>query len=75
MSVIDVREDDNRVVDTVVFANSHCSEGDGQAYRIENCHGYVFLADPDDMLVINSKQHAQDLIKALNKAIELGWLT
>jgi hypothetical protein len=30
--------------------------------------------DSDRELVIRNKEHAENLIKALNKAIELGWL-
>jgi len=40
--------------------------------------GGAYVSSIDDgergLIVVKNKEHAQNLIKALNKAIELGWL-
>jgi hypothetical protein len=42
---------------------------------LRNSHGGVEVIDIETErdLRVRSKEHAQNLIKALNKAIELGW--
>ena len=36
--------------------------------------GSFEIKDVDDSVFIESKQHALNLIKAVNKAIDLGWV-
>jgi hypothetical protein len=70
--IYDVRQRDE-VVTGIVFSEqhhkgcviAHAMEPDGEAVRITDGHEYMYVID---------KYHAQDMIKALNKAIELGWL-
>lgn len=42
----------------------------------KNSDGDIFINDQDcnNFVAINSKEHALNLIKALNKAIDLGWV-
>lgn len=80
MATFDVRLENTAEVDTITFADSR---GGGQE---EYCQGYsirksidfnsgIQIDDDDDSFVlISTKQHALDMIKALEKAIELGWL-
>ena len=77
MSTYDVRSNNEEVIDEIVFAEKYC--GGSQAFRIcqdwSSTHEkYIVISDGCDFTIINSKEHALNLIKALNKAIELGWI-
>jgi len=72
----DVRDAEQEEITEIVFGeyeqgchNRHAcllDRGEGQVYiNNEGCSYFVAL---------NSKEHALNLIKALNKAIELGWV-
>ena len=72
MRVFDVRNNDHRIVE-ILFAENN----NGLACSLESSgagRGYVYIRDDDDYLVIESAEHARNLQKALDKAIELGWL-
>lgn len=72
MAVFDVRNNDPEIVE-ILFAEKN----DGLACSLEISSaggGYVSIRDDDDYLVIESAEHARNLQKALDKAIELGWL-
>ena len=76
-NVFDVRADKPSKIGKIVFANPDSLEGYTQAEYItpatddDNC---VLIKDVEDYVAIYSKQHALNLIKALEKAIELKWL-
>lgn len=79
MATIDIRNEVDDKVTVIVFADGEGADGITQAKAIAlydyNGVPYVSIEDMDgDVVIINSKEHAQNLIKALNKAIELGWL-
>lgn len=76
MATIDIRNEDNEEVQVIVFGDEKSSGGFWQANRLDNAEldGYFFISDSVESVVINSKDHAHNLIKALNKAIELGWV-
>ena len=76
MSTYDVRSNNEEVIDEIVFAEDCAWEGGWQACSItcNTLKKYILVSDPGESLVINSKEHALNLIKALNKAIELGWI-
>jgi hypothetical protein len=76
MTVYDVRCGDDSKIEEVVFADKACVGGSYQAYKIApNVDGDVKLIDGSgDYVYVNSENHARNLIKALEKAIELGWL-
>lgn len=73
MATFDVRDNDPSIVE-IVFAD----DCDGVAYSLDISNnlgsGCVSIRDNVDYLVIESAEHAQNLKKALDKAIELGWL-
>ena len=79
MATIDVRDVVEEVVDTIVFAETHGSTAGTEdvplAYKLRrNSEGEVLIEDTVECVIINDKERALYLIKALNKAIELGWL-
>lgn len=77
MGVFDVRGEKNEEVDTIIFAERNDRDGDEQAYRLSKStfDGFVLIEDSgSDSVVLSSKEHAQNLIKAVEKAIDLGWL-
>lgn len=78
MSTIDIRCTEEGSVGRIRFADEH-----GEVNTDDTCplacyltleNDYVVIDDPYDRVIIKDKEHAQYLIKALNKAIELGWL-
>jgi hypothetical protein len=76
MSSIDIRIEDKQGINALVFAENNF---DGhQAYFIFNnginSNKYITIHNGSNCVEINSVEHALNLIKALNKAIELGWL-
>lgn len=78
MSAYDVRSNKEEVINEIVFAEKYCGGG-SQAFRIRQALSstqgkYIVISDGCDFTIINSKEHALNLIKALNKAIELGWI-
>lgn len=79
MSEFDVRKKNDIVITEIVFANmtSHANEFD-LAYLCRQSDAFIntiMLSDVGgEVLCIQDKEHALNLIKALNKAIELGWL-
>lgn len=76
-NVFDVRTDKPSKIGKVVFANPDSLEGCTQAEYITpaeydaNC---VLIKDFEDYVAIYGKPHALNLIKALEKAIELEWI-
>lgn len=77
MSTFDVRQADSIVIDEIRFADGEYVNGYNQASviiphsdnRIE-----IYEGDNCESIRVNGIQHAQHLIKALEKAIELKWL-
>lgn len=72
---IDIRDNDKGLIDVIRITspneNKYCVE-----YIELNDAQDVFVCDKDasDKLFIFDKKHALDIIKGINKAIELGWL-
>ena len=72
MATFDVRDNDPNIVQ-IVFEDKYV----GLANTLDTCdvdRGFVLIRDDEDYLVIESAEHARNLQKALDKAIELGWL-
>lgn len=83
MSTIDIRDMHMSTIDVIQFADS-----DTDAVNVTPCYvakdiNCVVVLDEDrsDYLTdcgtrfrILNKEHAQNMIKALEKAVELGWL-
>ena len=72
MSTFDVRNTTDTEVIKIIFSDitSYCG-----CSLIKDSEGDVMLADYEDEVAsyIATKQDAENLIKALQKAIELGW--
>ena len=72
MSTLDIRSNTKSEINRIVV---HESELDLCSMRF--WAGKVLIEDGTplhNVQMIDSKEHANNLIKALNKAIELGWL-
>lgn len=80
MTTFDIREEDNSEITEIVFADPSGKDGFSQANKliIDEYEGkdYIQFLDEesDNAVYINTKEHAENLIKALRKAIELGWV-
>lgn len=72
MATFDVRDNDPSIVE-IVFADKYV--GIANTLDVSDVdRGFVLIRDDEDYLVIESAEHARNLQKALDKAIELGWL-
>lgn len=72
MAVFDVQDNDPNIVQ-IVFEDKYV--GLANTLGIWDVdRGSVIIRDDEDYLVIESAEHARNLQKALDKAIELGWL-
>lgn len=78
MATFDVRNDNSGELDTILFADTRGGfEEYSQGYSIRKSTDFrsgIQIDDDDGFILISTKQHALDLIKALEKAIELKWL-
>lgn len=78
MSEFDIRENNKRPITHIRFEDlerNHCKAT--VLRKLDHC-GHVAIDEDDgdsDHVLIIGKTHAENLIKALEKAIELGWLT
>lgn len=72
MSIFDVRSSTNDVVDRIVFAE----ESWDAPHAIEKgaAGGGFYFTDESDNEIHFSNKEALDLIKALQKAVDLGWI-
>ena len=75
-NVFDVRTDENFEVDKIVFSNEENVSGYIQADNIvpDKAVCGISISDSDCNVNVYGKDHAINLIKALEKAIELKWL-
>ena len=76
MSVLDIRKENNNI-EKIVFSESESSEEYEIAHSLsiwENNDMVVKISDGVEYVLIESAEHARNLQKALNKAIELGRL-
>ncbi len=84
MSVFDVRNNSTSEVNEIHFADKVDNyTTNTQAYRIKKFDESVVMIEDEDhvdedsdngFVLVTSKSHADNLIKALNKAVDLGWL-
>ncbi len=77
-TTFDVRTDENFEIDKIVFANPLCKQ---EVHNIAHFiihtklfDGMVSITDKESFVLVQDKEHALNLIKALEKAIELKWL-
>lgn len=72
---IDVRSNQTTdTIDTIRFADVMQDAVIPTRLELSGDYKEVWLRDTVDEMYILNKEHAQHLIAALNKAIELGWL-
>ena len=80
MATFDVRKDIAASTTLILFADTRGGgfEEYSQGYSIRKAVDFrsgIQIDDEDEgFILISTKQHALDLIKALEKAIELKWL-
>ncbi len=75
----DVRLKEELVIEKIVFSDPEDKDGDEVAYYLTSLSAMGIdtgcrIEDDEDALFIQDKQHALNLIKALEKAISIGWL-
>lgn len=75
----DVREASEEEITEIVFSEytpEDCLSRFHACTIDKNSTGEIFINESscDYYVTINSKEHALNLIKALNKAIDLGWV-
>ena len=81
MSTLDVRKEEPSRVDKIVFSDAYCGEiAVANRILVENTHfdpvdeKAVRICDSTAYVIIHSAEHAENLIKALRAAVNLGWL-
>lgn len=77
MSVFDVRKNSSADITDIVFSGDCGRENQDIANHIVKSYDYnncVEVRDCGEFVLIESAEHARNLQKALDKAIELGWL-
>ena len=77
MTVFDVRKENSKI-EKIVF---NSVEGGYSGYNVgyylrkwDEDDGLVGINDRHGLVLVESAEHARNLQKALDKAIELGWL-
>jgi adenosine/AMP kinase len=70
--IYDVR--DTSEVDQIVFSEKANNSGQVIAHRLEKRLRKVGIVDGPAFVLVEDIGHAKNLIKALEKAIDLGWL-
>lgn len=73
MATIDVREESSEVT-AITFYSLSGPDFHNLAAKITKQRSGVIISDGSDFVVVENQLHAMNLIKALNKAVELGWL-
>ena len=76
MDVFDDCEE-NFKIETIVFSESETEEGCEIGYFLSNWEEdgtFVKISDGLGFVLVESAEHARNLQKALDKAIEIGWL-
>lgn len=71
--IFDVRFPQSDVVSSIQFAD-RSDEGTLQAHIIERNNNRVKIKDGAEFVYVSDAEHARNLVKALEKAISLGWL-
>lgn len=80
MKSIDIREGaEEEFITEIVFSNpfsdAYSSNGSTMlGHLVTSYNNRVNICDNEESVAIESKEHALNLIKALHKAIELGWV-
>jgi len=77
MHVFDVRTEQAEMITEIRFADTHSDYFAADVLRFMEWERNVIeicAEGEESTLKVTSKEHAQNLIKALEKAIELGWL-
>lgn len=68
---------ENFKIENIVFSESETEEGCDIGHFLrkwEEDDTFVKISDGLDFVLVESAEHARNLQKALDKAIELGWL-
>lgn len=71
--IYDVRTQSDQEIDKIVFAE-RSESSTTIAHRIERTLSRIGIYDGAGFVLVNDKEHAENLIKALRKAVDLGWI-
>lgn len=74
MTVVDVRSVAEESIDTIRFAEKSGFDYYPDIIKRDGQRVVLVETDMSRELALRDKNHASNLIKALEKAIELGWL-
>ena len=73
MSTIDIRNGKQCEITEIIFWDHDIAKTTPATHlKVDNDHE-VAIHDEEDFVFIVSQEHAENLIKSLQKAIELGW--
>ena len=70
---IDIREYDNSLIEEILFAEKEEARPEIATILLHSGEGKVYIVSQQAYVAVLTKQDVKNLIKALNKAIELGW--
>ena len=73
MSTIDIRDASLSNIDTIIVSERSIN-GINVAYKISNNYNRINIHDEDEFVCIVNKEHAENMIKAIQKAVQLGWV-
>ena len=74
MKSIDIREGVEEIITEIVFSEDQNCDTTPLACILRKDGKFTTISDTCDHVIIESKEHALNLIKALHKSIELGWV-
>lgn len=74
MSVLDIRKTADEPITNIVFADEGRNYVTATSLMKRSDHFRIVDEDDDSNLIIESKEQAENLIKAIEKAIELNWV-
>ncbi len=78
MTVLDIRYNDEAPIETIVFADSD-SGAFVQAYVLKQgdhrqAQAVKIMDENNEYVFLSSAEHGLNLVKAIEKAVQLGWL-
>lgn len=69
---IDIRNEEVKQITSIIFHGPECNPSDACELVLDNSLSKLVTYSEDNEVFIDSNEHALNLIKALQKAIELG---
>lgn len=73
MGTLDIREISHDEIDTIRVHDKNRCYISAELISLEGSTVKLFDSDGSDRLCIHDQEHAENLIKGIQKAIDLGW--